>query len=101
MLLMDPMPSSKAALEQTGSNAAGRQAFYWSRNEQGQPQIEAIEEQELTDATPDAHGVAANEWANCALKSKQLCLMDPYIDDINGKNMAMTSVILPLKKWGS
>ena len=89
-----------SALEQTGSNAAGRQAFYWSRNEQGQPQIEAIEEQELTDATPDAYGVAANEWANCALKSKQLCLMDPYIDDINGKNMAMTSVILPLLKNG-
>ena len=89
-----------SALAQTGSNAAGRQAFYWSRNEQGQPQIEAIEEEELADATPDAYGVAANEWANCALKSKQLCLMDPYIDEINGKSMAMTSVILPLKKHG-
>ena len=89
-----------SALEQTGSNAAGRQAFYWSRTEQGQPQIEAIEEEELADATPDAYGVAANEWANCALKSKQLCLMDPYLDEINGKNMAMTSVILPLQKNG-
>ena len=84
----------------TGSNANGRPAFYWTRDAQGQPQVESIEEEELGDTTPDAYGIPANQWATCALTSKQLCLMDPYIDDVNGKNIAMTSIVLPLQNNG-
>ena len=84
----------------TGSNANGRPAFYWTRDAQGQPKIESIEEEELGDTTPDAYGVPANQWATCALTSKQLCLMDPYIDEVNGKNIAMTSIVLPLQNDG-
>ena len=84
----------------TGSNANGRPAFYWTRDAQGQPKIESIEEEELGDTTPDAYGIPANQWATCALTSKQLCLMDPYIDDVNGKNIAMTSIVLPLQNNG-
>lgn len=87
-------------VSQTGSNANGRAAFYWTRNAQGQPQIGSIGEEELGDTTPDAYGIPANQWATCALTSKQLCLMDPYIDDVNGRNIAMTSIVLPLQNDG-
>ena len=87
-------------ISQTGSNADGRPAFYWTRDEQGVPQIEPIEEAELADSTPDAYGIAANQWATCALTSQQLCLMDPYIDAVNGKDIAMTSIVLPLQNNG-
>ena len=87
-------------LTQTGSNANGRQAFYWSRNEAGKPRVEAIEEDELADTTLDAYGVEANAWATCALRSQQLCLMDPYTDEVNGQSVAMTSIVLPLQPEG-
>lgn len=85
-------------LEESGSNAKGRLAFYWSRDMSGPPTLEPIEEEELADATPDAYGVPANEWANCALRSGKLCLMPPYLDKVAGKEVAMTSIVLPLNK---
>ena len=85
-------------LEQSGSNAKGRLAFYWSRDVSSNPMIEAIEEEELADTTPDAYGVPANEWANCALRSGKLCVMPPYLDQVADKEVAMTSIVLPLNK---
>jgi methyl-accepting chemotaxis protein len=87
-------------LMQTGANANGRQAFYWSRDEANKPRVEAIEEDELADTTPDAYGVEANAWATCALRSQQLCLMEPYTDQVNGQSVAMTSIVLPLQPEG-
>ncbi len=87
-----------SALEHNGSNAKGRLAFYWVRDNADKPIIESIEEEELADATPDAYGVPANEWANCALRSGKLCLMPPYLDSIGDKEVAMTSIVLPLNK---
>ncbi|GAA4501615.1 methyl-accepting chemotaxis protein [Pseudaeromonas paramecii] len=81
----------------SGSNQAGRLAFYWSRDEQQQALVEAIEEDELSDATPDEYGVPANEWARCALRQSGLCIMEPYVDEVGSLSLPMTSVVLPLQ----
>ena len=81
----------------SGSNGAGRLAFYWSRDEQQQAQLEAIEEDELNDATLDEFGVPANEWARCALRTRSLCIIEPYMDEVGSQSFPMTSVVMPLQ----
>lgn len=92
---LDAQDSQFGKRFEVGANGAGRQAFYWTHGGGNQVQSSPIEETELADGTPDAYGVAANEWARCALAGSP-CLMDPYIDQVNGKDVEMTSVILPL-----
>ncbi len=94
---LDDKDSNFGKKYEMGANDAGREAFYWTHAEDGKLNTTPIEEAELADATPDAYGVAANEWSKCALTGSP-CLMDPYIDKVNGKNVAMTSVILPIEQ---
>jgi len=79
-----------------GSNDSGRFSLYWSRNAAGELESEAMPESMLADASIGANGSPYNRWLTCPLETSKACVLDPYFDEVNGKQVLMTSIALPL-----
>ncbi|UUY07663.1 methyl-accepting chemotaxis protein [Pseudomonas sp. J452] len=79
-----------------GSNDSGRFSLYWSQSTPGQLESEAMDEAQLNDTTAGASGTAYNAWYTCPRDTRKACVLDPYYDDINGKQVLMTSIAFPL-----
>ncbi|MDU9390039.1 methyl-accepting chemotaxis protein [Pseudomonas sp. zfem002] len=79
-----------------GSNDRGRFSLYWSRNAAGELEAEAMPEAMLADASIGANGSPYNRWLTCPLETAKPCVVDPYFDEVNGKQVLMTSIALPL-----
>ncbi|SNR91919.1 methyl-accepting chemotaxis sensory transducer with Cache sensor [Pseudomonas japonica] len=79
-----------------GSNDSGRFSLYWSRNTAGELEAEAMPEAMLADASIGANGSPYNRWLTCPLETAKPCVVDPYFDEVNGKQVLMTSIALPL-----
>jgi methyl-accepting chemotaxis protein len=86
--------------EGTSSNEEGRFALYWSQGDPGVFESEVMSEEEMLDTTPAPSGAAYNAWYTCPLTTAAACLLDPYVDDVNGQPVLMTSVALPLRDGG-
>lgn len=82
--------------EALGSNDKGRFSVYWSQGDDGELAAEAMTEENLNDTTPGISGAPYNAWFSCPLQSKQVCLLDPYIDEADGVKTLMTSIAFPL-----
>ncbi|MGL5216573.1 MAG: methyl-accepting chemotaxis protein [Aeromonas hydrophila] len=78
-----------------GSNDQGRFSTYWARVE-GKIEPEVQNESVLADESPTAAGGVENEWYRCSIRSKALCLLEPYLDDVGSQKVLMTSVTVPL-----
>lgn len=83
-----------------GSNQKGRFSVYWSQGDNGELSAEAMPEQDLTNTTPGISGAPYNAWYSCPLQKKQVCLLDPYIDNADGVELLMTSIAFPLMQDG-
>ncbi|CAD5109407.1 methyl-accepting chemotaxis protein [Zestomonas carbonaria] len=83
-----------------GSNDKGRFALYWSQGIPGQLESEAMPEEMLNDTSTGTNGMAYNSWYTCPRDSGTTCLIDPYLDDVNGQSILMTSIAFPLEKDG-
>lgn len=83
-----------------GSNDKGRFSIYWSQDANGELSSELLTEENLSDTTPGLSGVPYNAWYTCPQQSKRVCLLDPYIDDIGGAKVLMTSIAFPLEQGG-
>ncbi|HLA31873.1 MAG TPA: methyl-accepting chemotaxis protein [Pseudomonas sp.] len=79
-----------------GSNDKGRFAVYWAQAKSGELSSETLSEKMLGDSTPGISGAAYNAWYTCPLEKKQVCLLDPYIDEVDGVKTLMTSIAFPL-----
>ncbi len=79
-----------------GSNDSGRFSLYWSRPEPGTLESEAMPESMLADTTPAANGTPYNRWLTCPQETARACVLDPYFDEVNGRQVLMTSIALPL-----
>lgn len=79
-----------------GSNDKGRFSVYWSQDDNGELAAEAMTEENLNDTTPGISGAPYNAWVTCPMQSKQVCLLDPYIDEADGVKTLMTSIAFPL-----
>ncbi len=79
-----------------GSNDSGRFSLYWSRNAAGELESEAMPESMLADTSIGANGSPYNRWLTCPLETARACVLDPYFDEVNGKQVLMTSIALPL-----
>ena len=77
------------------SNEAGRFASYWSRAA-GQGINTVMVEDDMTKTTLNLSGTPYNSWYTCPRDSKRTCLLDPYADTVNGKEMLMTTISIPL-----
>ncbi|MFE8726924.1 methyl-accepting chemotaxis protein [Aeromonas hydrophila] len=78
-----------------GSNDQGRFSTYWARVD-GKIEPEVQNESVLADESPTAAGGVENEWYRCSIRSKTLCLLEPYLDDVGSQKVLMTSVTVPL-----
>ncbi|QKE63481.1 methyl-accepting chemotaxis protein [Aquipseudomonas campi] len=85
-----------AGQAELGSNDSGRFSLYWSQSTPGQLESEAMDEAQLNDTTAGASGTAYNAWYTCPRDTRKACVLDPYYDDINGKQVLMTSIAFPL-----
>ncbi|MEI2644391.1 MAG: methyl-accepting chemotaxis protein [Candidatus Competibacter sp.] len=85
--------------QKSGSNEKGRFAPYWTHDDNGKIQFEAIVEKDLSpDAERDEDGVRKNEWYWCPLESRNICVVEPYIETVQGKNILMSTVAVPVLK---
>ena len=78
-----------------GANDKGRFSTYWARVD-GKIESEVQNESVLADESPTAAGGVENEWYRCSIRSKALCLLEPYLDDVGSQKVLMTSVTVPL-----
>jgi methyl-accepting chemotaxis protein len=78
------------------SNEAGRFAVYWAHDAKGAAVQEVLTEQMISDTTPSSSGQPYNSWYSCPIERKAICIIDPYTDEVNGKQTLMTSVAAPI-----
>ncbi len=83
-----------------GSNDKGRFALYWSQPTPGKLESEAITEELLADSSSGPSGAPYNAWYTCPMNTAQACVLDPYFDNVGGKQTLMTSIAFPLQLNG-
>jgi len=83
-----------------GANDKGRFSSYWARVD-GKVTLEVMDEAMLADDKPSEHGSPNNEWYGCSVRSKALCLLEPYVDDVGNQQVLMTSVTVPMLEEGN
>ncbi len=66
-----------------GSDANGRFLPYWTRDNTGKIQVELLQDYDTSD------------WYQCPKTTKVSCLIDPYIYPVQGKDVWMTSLVIP------
>ena len=94
---LDGADEANRGADDLASNEAGRFAVYWALNERGQAVEEIMPEDMINDTSPNSTGQAYNSWFTCAIEQQNNCLLEPYIDKVDGKNTLMTSVAMPIK----
>ena len=70
-----------------GANDKGRFSSYWARVD-GKVTLEVMDEALLANDKPSGHGGLENDWYSCSIRSKALCLLDPYVDEVGSRQVA-------------
>jgi methyl-accepting chemotaxis protein len=73
-----------------GSDATGRYIPYWNRGS-GSVSVEPL---------IDYDKAGAGDYYQIALKSGEETIVDPYVYKVGGKDVMMTSVVVPIKEGG-
>jgi len=97
---LDQQDSQFVAQQALGSNDSGRFSLYWSQPSPGTLEREAMPESMLADSTVGANGAAQNRWLTCPQETAKACALEPYLDEVNGRQVLMTSIALPLLENG-
>jgi methyl-accepting chemotaxis protein len=87
-------------IAEVGGNDKGRFSLYWSQSTPGILESEAMDEAQLGDTSTGPTGMPYNSWYTCPRDSKRACVLDPYFDDVDGKQVLMTSIAFPLEQDG-
>ncbi len=82
--------------EALGSNESGRFALYWSQPQAGTLTSMALPEHDLVNTEIGAGGQPANAWWVCPRETAKVCVTEPYLYDIEGQRVLMTSIAFPL-----
>ncbi len=85
-----------AGQSESGGNETGRFSVYWSRSEKGELTLENLTEDDINDTKPDVNNIPANEWFACSIRVHAPCLLNPYKDTSNNKEMMMVTVTQPV-----
>jgi methyl-accepting chemotaxis protein len=85
-----------AGQSETGGNESGRFSVYWSRNDKGELTSENLTEKDINNSTASDNGFPSNEWMACSLRTKAPCLLNPYKDTSNNKEVLMVTVSQPI-----
>jgi methyl-accepting chemotaxis protein len=93
---LDGADEENKGAEDLATNESGRFAVYWAFNEQEQAVEEIIPEEMISDTSPNSIGQPYNAWFTCPIKKQKSCLLEPYIDKVNGNDIIMTSIATPI-----
>ena len=85
-----------AGQSESGGNETGRFSVYWSRSEKGELTLENLTEDDINDTKLDVNNIPANEWFACSIRVHAPCLLNPYKDTSNNKEMMMVTVTQPV-----
>lgn len=78
------------------SSEIGSVGIYWVK-ENNQANFSQVDYASQTDTSLDENGQRNSEWYLCSKDSLKICLLEPYLDEINpGNFMLMTSVVAPV-----
>jgi methyl-accepting chemotaxis protein len=94
---LDGADEANKGADDLATNEAGRFAVYWAFNEQGEAVEEIMPEQMINDTSPNSTGQPYNSWFTCPIEKQKNCLLEPYIDKVDGKSILMTSIAIPIK----
>jgi len=83
-----------------GGNDSGRFSLYWSQPTPGQLTLQLLGESDLADNRPGPSGEPTNAWFACPRATQKPCVIEPYLYEISGQNVLMTSIALPLMADG-
>src|SRR5476649_1404 len=83
-----------------GSNEKGRFALYWSQPTPGNLTSMPLPEKDIADISTGPSGQANNAWFTCPRATLKPCVIEPYFYEIEGKNVFMTSIVLPVIQNG-
>lgn len=97
---LDGEDSNYQGSTELGSNDKGRFSSYWANNH-GVLVSEVESEETLADDSPTEAGGISNEWYRCSIRTRALCLLEPYLDNIGDNNILMTSMTVPLQEQGT
>ncbi|WP_249677297.1 methyl-accepting chemotaxis protein [Pseudomonas abieticivorans] len=81
------------------SNENGRFGSYWNRSA-GKTLNSLILETDLSKTDLSVSGVPYNSWYTCPQKSNKTCLLEPYADAVDGQQVLMTTVSMPIRADG-
>ncbi|KAF4559680.1 methyl-accepting chemotaxis protein [Pseudomonas sp. CES] len=93
---LDSADSSFIRNAASGSNDSGRFSVYWSQRVPGHPEQEVLNESTIADKGRNSSGAANNAWYRCPMDTGRACALEPYFFELDGKQVLMTSVALPL-----
>lgn len=97
---LDQQDSQYLGQDAMGSNESGRFSLYWSQPSPGTLELEAMPETMLGDNSIGSNGAAKNRWLTCPQDTARTCMLEPYLDEVNGRQVLMTSIALPLLEHG-
>ncbi|TRZ59711.1 methyl-accepting chemotaxis protein [Pseudomonas alloputida] len=97
---LDQQDSHYLGQDALGSNESGRFSLYWSQPSPGTLELEAMPETMLGDTSIGSNGAAKNRWLTCPQDTARTCMLEPYLDEVNGRQVLMTSIALPLLEHG-
>lgn len=97
---LDQQDSHYLGQDAMGSNESGRFSLYWSQPSPGTLELEAMPETMLGDTSIGSNGAAKNRWLTCPQDTARTCMLEPYLDEVNGRQVLMTSIALPLLEHG-
>ncbi|QLC72424.1 methyl-accepting chemotaxis protein [Pseudomonas sp. LPB0260] len=83
-----------------GSNEQGRFSLYWSQPSPGTLESESMSEEMLGDTKVGPSGDPYNAWYTCPRDSRKACVLEPYYDEVGGRQVLMTSIAFPLELEG-
>ncbi|SDT28732.1 methyl-accepting chemotaxis sensory transducer with Cache sensor [Pseudomonas asplenii] len=77
-------------------NETGRFALYWSQSQPGRLVQEVLTEAQISTNTAPPGSPAANLWYTCPQAQKRTCVVEPYTSEVEGQNVLMSSISVPL-----
>ncbi|SDG32713.1 methyl-accepting chemotaxis protein [Pseudomonas benzenivorans] len=83
-----------------GSNDQGRFSLYWAQPKPGELASESMNEEMLNDTKTGPSGDPYNAWYTCPRDTGKTCVLEPYYDEVGGRQVLMTSIAFPLELNG-
>ena len=96
VLLPTAADADFAAQPALAGNETGRFALYWSQSQPGQLVQDVLSEAQITanhtlpGADPDT------DWYRCPQTQRRTCVVEPYTSQVEGRDVLMSSISVPL-----